>query len=94
MERERERERCDGTETKEMIPRRDVSCICETGSYWGEIECCRLMSKMIEILGNREVGRGFTEDGALCYFHEVLNTAQRLLKTKPPERQTDVVRHE
>ena len=52
------------------------------------------MSKMIEILGNREVGRGFTEDGALCYFHEVLNTAQRLLKTKPPERQTDVVRHE
>ena len=36
-----ERGRCDGTETKEMIPREDVSCICKSGS--NERNNCRLM---------------------------------------------------
>ena len=50
--REREGDRGDGTETKEMIPKKDVSCICEVGSYWAEIGVPKGMFEEWEKLEN------------------------------------------
>ena len=37
-----------------MIPKKDVSCICEVGSYWAEIG---VPKGMFEVEENREFGR-------------------------------------
>ena len=101
--RETEGERGDGTETKEMIPKKDVSCICEVGSYWAEIG---VQNGMFEVEENREFGRSCLSErhrqALLRYFHEQ-HRQQRLLKQsrlkdaqtdRQTDRRTDVVRHE